>query len=97
MDITKAPRYRCHKIVQALKIAQVIVVNPDASGTLAIDDDGFDTVEVSQGVLSRYVPLPGDYLVIYEDGYHSISPAKAFEEGYTRLHEGFELDEEAKT
>jgi hypothetical protein len=33
------------------------------------------------------MPLPGDYLVIYEDGYRSISPAKAFEDGYTRIAE----------
>jgi len=29
--------------------------------------------------------MPGDYYVVYEDGYKSISPAKAFEEGYTLI------------
>jgi len=83
--ILEVPRYRSHKEVQALKIAQVLVVNPDGSVTLAIDDEGFDPVTVSKEVVLRYMPLPGDYLVMYQDGYHSISPAKAFEEGYTHI------------
>ena len=29
--------------------------------------------------------LLGGYLVVYDDGYVSWSPAKAFEEGYTRI------------
>ena len=35
--------------------------------------------------VSRYMPKPGDYFVVYDDGYESYSPAKAFEEGYTRI------------
>jgi hypothetical protein len=30
-------------------------------------------------------PQPGGYFVVYKDGYKSFSPAKAFEEGYTRI------------
>ena len=84
---TKMPRYRSHKEVHALKIAQVLVVNPDGSATLVIDDEGFGHVGVEKEVVSRYMPVPGDYLVVYEDGYRSISPAKAFEEGYTLIDE----------
>lgn len=30
-------------------------------------------------------PVAGGYYVVYEDGYESFSPAKAFEDGYTRV------------
>lgn len=36
------------------------------------------------GMFARGIPAPGDYIVIYDDGYKSWSPAKAFEDGYTR-------------
>jgi hypothetical protein len=78
------PRYQSHKKVHALKIGEGIVVNQDGSAVLPIADPGFGPLTVEKGVISRYVPMPGDYLVVYEDGYKSISPAKAFEEGYTR-------------
>lgn len=32
---------------------------------------------------TKHKPEAGSYYVIYEDGYTSISPAKAFEDGYT--------------
>jgi hypothetical protein len=80
------PRYRCHKEVCALKIGEGIEVHPDGSATLAIADGGFAPVTVAKEVVARYMPLPGDYLVVYlPDGYLSISPGKVFEEGYTRI------------
>jgi hypothetical protein len=36
-------------------------------------------------MLARSLPVPGDYLVTYDDGYQSISPGKAFEEGYSEI------------
>ena len=79
------PRYKCHKEVQALKIGEGLKIHPDGSATLPILDSGFEPVTVEKEVVSRYLPMPGDYLVIYEDGYRSISPAKAFEDGYTLI------------
>ena len=78
------PRYKSHKTVWALKIGEGIKVNPDGSAELPIADEGYAPVVVEKGVISRYVPMPGDYYVQYADGYKSISPAKAFEEGYKR-------------
>ena len=82
------PRYRCHKEVHALKIDRVLS-NPDGSVMLMGADIGYlRSVTVDRAVVSRYYPKPGDYLVVYEsDGYRSISPAKAFEDGYTRISE----------
>jgi hypothetical protein len=79
------PRYKCHKIVHALKIADKIDVLPDGDVRLHVADGGFAPVTVPKAVVSRYFPQPGDYYVVYDDGYKSISPQKAFEEGYTRL------------
>ena len=35
--------------------------------------------------LDKHNPEVGGYYVVYEDGYKSFSPAKAFEEGYTLI------------
>jgi hypothetical protein len=79
------PKYRSHKEVWALKIGEGLTVNPDGSVTLPIVDPGYAPVTVEKGVVGRYMPMPGDYYVVYSDGYKSISPAKAFEEGYTLI------------
>ena len=35
--------------------------------------------------MDRHKPKAGGYYVVYDDGYKSYSPAKAFEEGYVRI------------
>ena len=42
-------------------------------------------VRVDGQYLRQHRPEVGGYYVVYKDGYKSYSPAKAFEEGYTRL------------
>jgi hypothetical protein len=81
------PRYKSHKEVSALMIGDQfpIAVNGDGSVTLPIADVGYDTVTVPKEVVSRYWPVAGDFYVVYEDGYKSISPSKAFKDGYTRI------------
>lgn len=79
------PTYQCHKRVKALCIGDKVDLHKDGSATFYIADGGFKTITVSKDVYKRYWPMPGDYYVVYEDGYESFSPAKAFEEGYTRL------------
>lgn len=79
------PQYRSHKKVWALKVGDQIGVNPDGSVVLTFADGGFSPKTIAKEVVSRYLPSPGDYYVVYEDGYESISPAKAFEDGYTRI------------
>jgi len=73
------PRYQSHKKVWALKIASV------NGHRLTFADEGYAPLLVDAPMFARYTPVPGDYYVVYDDGYKSISPAKAFEEGYTRL------------
>ena len=72
------PRYQSHKKVWALKIKDV------TGCTITPADEGYAPFEVQPEMYLRYTPVAGDYYVVYEDGYKSFSPAKAFEEGYTR-------------
>lgn len=70
------PRYQCHKKVWALKIAKV------EGCTITPADEGYAPFQVASELYLRYTPVAGDYYVVYDDGYGSFSPAKAFEEGY---------------
>lgn len=86
--------YRCHKTVRAGKIAivghRVLDGGINCSGAyLAFcdhPDPGYPTlpaVDVSAEFVERHNPQVGGYLVQYEDGYQSYSPAQAFEAGYS--------------
>lgn len=79
-------KYRCHKVVEAGKIEKILTERrPDGKTRVTIRDGG--TIEVERKIFARGMPAIGDYLVRYEDGYISWSPAKAFEAGYTLLEE----------
>jgi hypothetical protein len=82
------PQYQCHKKVWALKITKVEHVKYDTT------TDENEIVEVSfEGrfaprrfnLLGKPRPEAGWYYVRYVGGYESFSPAKEFEEGYTRI------------
>lgn len=74
------PRYKCHKEVGALKIKTV-----SKNGCELTFEETDKQININASMIARYTPQIGDYLVIYDDDYKSISPAKAFEEGYTRI------------
>ena len=87
-------KYLCHKTVAAGKILAI----EDAKHTSLIVDGGAsqplrviihrDEEHRFERVLGAFrhgdVPQDLGYLVVYEDGYRSWSPSKAFEEGYTK-------------
>lgn len=82
-DNPKMPRYLCHKRVSALQIRTVAF-----SGgwmTLYFMEPGFASIKCDPAFMARYTPVSGDYYVIYDDNYASISPRKAFEDGYSRI------------
>lgn len=80
------PRYQSHKQVHALKILAVDRAADGLSYWITFEEQmTYAPIKVAGDIFARYFPQPGDYYVVYEDGYKSISPAKAFEEGYTRL------------
>ncbi len=87
------PRWRSHKEVYGDKITEVRTLSPPDPNDEAIRDDTRirwiiacgGIVTVTKDLIARGAPSVGDYFVQYDDGYKSWSPAKAFEEGYTRL------------
>ena len=84
------PRYRSHKVVHALKIRAVTdPTEPgnesDGSRLLHFEEQGYGALRVVAEYVRKHHPEAGGYYVVYDDGYASWSPAKAFEDGYTRI------------
>lgn len=91
------PRYKCHKIVYALKIAdiqaacgdRVAAPNEESDGGMFITpaDDGYAPFRAKHDWPRKFHGSKDDfgYYVVYENGYASWSPTKAFEEGYEKL------------
>lgn len=87
---SEIPRYRCHKEVWALKIAKIqygIDQHDNRSNAIITPaEEGYAPFVVSEAYVQKHNPEVGGYFVVYHgDGYQSYSPAKAFEEGYTRI------------
>ena len=88
------PRYECHKKVWALKIKDIIKDSDiaqkqnretDGSALLAFEETDYMPIKVDYLYIRKHNPEIGGYYVVYEDGYISFSPAKAFESGYTKV------------
>ena len=77
------PRYQCHKIVKGSKIVEMEMQG--SGGALVKLEDKEEPVMLTADFFLRFKPAVGAYLVVYEDGYVSVSPTDAFESGYTRL------------
>ena len=75
-------RWRSHKTVQAGKIKSIEHHSMDANFLLEGEVGDFE-LTVDNKVFARGWPSIGDYIVVYEDGYISWSPARPFEDGYT--------------
>jgi hypothetical protein len=79
------PRYKCHKVVWALKIA-AMEFGQDGSATIVPSDDGYAKFTTKPNFRDRFNGSDDTgYFVVYEGGYQSWSPTKAFEDGYTKL------------
>lgn len=74
------PLWKSHKKVHALQIDRV-----EGDQIHFVEAKTYGPRKVTNGLFSRYTPVHGDYFVVYEDGYESISPRQPFEDGYTRL------------
>lgn len=85
------PSYKCHKVVQAFKIVGFeklphgLRVSGDSGNGLVVTEEQFVRVKKAAESDADAGPDTLGYLVIYEDGYVSYSPSKAFEEGYTLI------------
>jgi hypothetical protein len=78
------PKYKCHKEVWALKIARVDI-HGDNSCTITPEDKHYVAFMLSSEYNKKHKPQAGGYYVVYDDGYQSWSPAKAFEDGYSLI------------
>ena len=91
-SLDQLPEYKCHKVVRAGQIAEL---RPQDDGSVELDllcamregQTGFKVlgVKMSKDWAERFKPEVGAYVVRYDDGYTSISPARAFDEGYTLI------------
>lgn len=81
----KLAEYKCHKTVQAGMIVD-FDLNEQGDNILVLKDDP-EPLIVSEDYMHKHMPQKGGYYVMYEDGYESFSPAKAFEAGYTKVEE----------
>lgn len=82
------PRYKCHKEVWALKIKEIKRVpfgNAHVVHYLIPEESSYAPLELSLEYIGKHSPVAGGYYVVYDDGYISYSPAKAFEDGYTLI------------
>jgi len=73
------PVYQCHKLVRA---AQITAVEPSKMLHVVLHLNGGFEVEVNNDWTHKHSPRIGGYFVVYDDGYTSFSPCKAFEQGY---------------
>lgn len=73
------PLYQCHKKVRALRIRDMkgLVWQPD--------DDRYGLQEFTQEFVDKHSPHAGGYVIYYDDGYESFSPAAPFEAGYSLI------------
>jgi len=83
IDLTTLPEFQCHKKVRAFKIVSIVGSTIKTAWNLV--DVAGDYHEVSHDWFLKHSPKAGGYFVVYEDGFESFSPAKAFEEGYTEV------------
>lgn len=82
MKETELPQWKCHKVVRASKIQKVMLTTDGAELVLE-----HGSVRVDKAFMTKHKPQVAGYFVRYADGYESVSPREAFEEGYTLLEE----------
>ena len=78
------PEYQCHKKVRALAIA-AIQINKDKSANIAPAAYGFAPFTTRPNFPWKGSERDLGFYVVYDDGYESWSPTKAFMDGYTRI------------
>lgn len=76
----------CHKQVLA---APIVAADPVAHTlTIMLPTGEPHTFAPAAGFFARSTPAPGDYFVVYDDGYQSHSPKAVFEAGYHAATDG---------
>lgn len=78
-------QFKCHKIVRAAKISEILDGSHGLSVMLQHPDVEEMTIPyvIAPEMMARYTPQVGDYVVLYDGDYVGISPKSAFESGYS--------------
>ena len=93
MPTIEMPKYKSHKEVWALKIKEIAFDideakkeyrESDGSAMITPTEERYGRFKVDATYIRKHQPQIGGYYVVYEDGYKSFSPAKAFEKGYEK-------------
>jgi len=73
-DILKP--YTCHKRVRASEIMAIGTYHTDGDGNLVrrVVLEGDHEVNLPHEMFTRYIPQPGDFYLLYEDGGHLLTP-----------------------
>lgn len=79
------PEYVSHKIVRAAKIVSIVIHPGNGDRTIFVRPANAFETEQFKPNLTNMPANVGDWAMLYPDGYKSISPAKAFEDGYSRV------------
>jgi len=87
----KLQSFKCHKIVKAAAILYITSYTDNVFVTLESEPETQHPLDPK--LIHRYLPVKGDYLVQYEDGYLSFSPKHAFEAGYSTIPETMNFGE----
>jgi hypothetical protein len=82
-------KYKCHKIVEATKIDRIVVDRSIGLAFFYLNPGSNEFITTDIKVVDNHNPdcgrMEDGYLVVYEDGYKSWSPAGVFEAGYTLI------------
>ena len=75
------PKYRCHKEVWALKIADISKTE-EGIYLIVPENKNYNPFVVPFSYIEKHNPFAGGYYVLYKGGYESFSPEKEFIDGY---------------
>lgn len=83
--MTDWPEYESHKVVRAAKIVAIQTQDGDVTNLVVEPTEGaeHEYFMPTERVMAMRAKV-GDRAMLYPDGFRSVSPAKAFEEGYIR-------------
>jgi len=89
--LASLPQYQSHKVVRGAKILEMVKHEEgvrlilEAPSTLGDREVPTTTVEVTAEWMLRFNPVVGNWFVVYDDDYASISPDDKFVNGYRSL------------
>ncbi|EPK0456637.1 DUF2829 domain-containing protein [Escherichia coli] len=87
------PKYKCHSIIRASKIKDIVIVGKAYApifGSIEVVEPKGMTLRVDGVFLEKFRPQIGGYLVTAENGYLVYVPEKAFEKCYSRVSDASE-------